>query len=1077
MLRKIISALLAAGILLAWPLTAQQEKVRFSDVTGAIETRDYKRAEMLLRQYTQWIIAAGQPDSILQCVALTGEIATELYGAERGKKEMLKLVDQAKLNNKNAAFHSQLDMQSASYFSNLGQNNQAYQLYQQAFQTASTVAEPLLIAQIEYNLGVSAQRLANVNLSASHHRRSMDLREKINNTPHEDLYLSYNAMGSIMWYASKYDSATYFFKKALGSLSNLPKTDINQYYRPSIIQNNLAGLYGAEGKITEGIDMMKACIINTQKFIASPGTNSKKQNALSGLFEGMDNLAGLYRDIGDYHKAGDLLRYSYEQKKEKLPEGHPGVFISEILLGQHYNDIHEYDQAISYLLSGLQKLNATDGDYLFWQADGCYQAAMAYQNKSNTAEAKKYYNQSEQLYESSYQGEYDNIYLQFLRAAAKFYAANNEYAKALAMANKGLTYIKNVQGGESLATFYQLLNLAELGKISGNYRETIQYSNDGLSILKKQLTQAHNALDSVKVQVYQPKAILLKLQAEYALQQNRDTSFLMLLSSQLDEAHQILKRRRSMIDDEESINILVAENTELIEFSKQVEMELYQLTGTTSYLEKFINLHESGLYNRIRGRLDKAKLIAFAGIPAAIQDEEKKLRSAIPEALQASAQNANLMSNYIQASQRWNEYLINLKKDYPEYYNLRYGSPLLSLSRLKSSIPSNTTLVRYFFSQESLFALIVDDKMQKLVQLNAEGIDKKIDELLEKNSSGTVPGSLIRDLYDRLWQPVSQYVSAENIIVIPDGVIFALSFEILMPVVANSYLEISKHSLLSRYNISYHYSLYMIGNTLPVDAADNYVAFVPGFTEEAKQQYLQVIRDSVELDYQYLSLLSQPHTIKAARNIKTRLGGSTFLDQASTLKTFRENAAGHKIVHIGTHAEFNNQMPERSRLIFSKDAGTDSNYLFLDDIYDCNIRSDLAILTACESGKPGFQDGEGMVSMAHAFNYAGSNSILTGLWKIDEKASSYITDVFVKNLEQGIPAAVALKKAKLNYLEQAQGRTLAPAYWAGLVLIGQTPDLKFDAPGSKSFWLFLTGAILLAVLVFYFLLRSRTLKK
>jgi CHAT domain-containing protein len=170
-------------------------------------------------------------------------------------------------------------------------------------------------------------------------------------------------------------------------------------------------------------------------------------------------------------------------------------------------------------------------------------------------------------------------------------------------------------------------------------------------------------------------------------------------------------------------------------------------------------------------------------------------------------------------------------------------------------------------------------------------------------------------------------------------------------------------------------------------------------------------------------------------------------------------------------------MPERSRLIFSKDAEADSNYLFLDDIYDCNIRSDLAILTACESGKPGFQDGEGMVSMAHAFNYAGSNSILTGLWKIDEKASSFITDVFVKNLEQGIPAALALKKAKLHYLEQAQGRTLAPAYWAGLVLIGQTPDLKLEAPGNKSFWLFLSGAILLAVLVFFFLQRSRALKK
>jgi CHAT domain-containing protein len=59
-------------------------------------------------------------------------------------------------------------------------------------------------------------------------------------------------------------------------------------------------------------------------------------------------------------------------------------------------------------------------------------------------------------------------------------------------------------------------------------------------------------------------------------------------------------------------------------------------------------------------------------------------------------------------------------------------------------------------------------------------------------------------------------------------------------------------------------------------------------------------------------------------------------------------------------------------------------------------------LTACESGKPGYEDGEGMISLTHAFNYAGSESIVTGLWKIDEQASALLLDIFYKNLRKRV---------------------------------------------------------------------------
>ena len=54
-----------------------------------------------------------------------------------------------------------------------------------------------------------------------------------------------------------------------------------------------------------------------------------------------------------------------------------------------------------------------------------------------------------------------------------------------------------------------------------------------------------------------------------------------------------------------------------------------------------------------------------------------------------------------------------------------------------------------------------------------------------------------------------------------------------------------------------------------------------------------------------------------------------------------------------------------SRLIFAKNTSEENedNSLFVDDIYNCNLTSNLAVLTACESGKPGYQDGEGMIRL------------------------------------------------------------------------------------------------------------------
>jgi len=124
---------------------------------------------------------------------------------------------------------------------------------------------------------------------------------------------------------------------------------------------------------------------------------------------------------------------------------------------------------------------------------------------------------------------------------------------------------------------------------------------------------------------------------------------------------------------------------------------------------------------------------------------------------------------------------------------------------------------------------------------------------------------------------------------------------------------------LANYTISYQYSLFLFERGKKAYSPDNpFVAFAPGFSDKIKQAYRSVSKDSMELDKNYLSLSPQPFSIGLAIKTQELLGGETFIDDRSTKNLFKANAGNHKIIHIGTHAESNNDYPEFSRLIFAK---------------------------------------------------------------------------------------------------------------------------------------------------------------
>ncbi len=146
----------------------------------------------------------------------------------------------------------------------------------------------------------------------------------------------------------------------------------------TLSNNSLAGVHRIEGNTTKSIACMELAIRNVKLFLASKEPHPQKEKALFFQFEAIDNLGGIYKELGDYSRTHDLLWYSYQQKQKQLPPGNDAVFKSEIILGQLYFAMREYDKAISYLKKGLASFEIEKKRNLFWEGDACYGLALVY---------------------------------------------------------------------------------------------------------------------------------------------------------------------------------------------------------------------------------------------------------------------------------------------------------------------------------------------------------------------------------------------------------------------------------------------------------------------------------------------------------------------------------------------------------------------------------------------------------------------------------------------------------------------------------------------------------------------------
>jgi len=145
---------------------------------------------------------------------------------------------------------------------------------------------------------------------------------------------------------------------------------------------------------------------------------------------------------------------------------------------------------------------------------------------------------------------------------------------------------------------------------------------------------------------------------------------------------------------------------------------------------------------------------------------------------------------------------------------------------------------------------------------------------------------------------------------------------------------------------------------------------------------------------------------------------------------------------------------------FTEPQNNSDGILYSSEIEQLNLANvEVAMLSACSSGKGAPTGGEGVVSLSRSFQIAGAKHSVSALWDVDDQATAKITVKFFELLKRDKLSPVdAIRQAKLwaidnrkkvvsidsprvNLPNEHRSNRLSPYYWAPFTISGNLPLL------------------------------------
>ncbi|MEO0897580.1 MAG: CHAT domain-containing tetratricopeptide repeat protein [Bacteroidota bacterium] len=500
---------------------------------------------------------------------------------------------------------------------------------------------------------------------------------------------------------------------------------------------------------------------------------------------------------------------------------------------------------------------------------------------------------------------------------------------------------------------------------------------------------------------------------------------------------------------------------------------LYELENDPKWLRKLFEVSENARSLSLVQSWKEAEAFSLGGITKEEQDELKEIQQNLAViAYQLShSRKADLQlireweadQAFLQTQEKiWYQ---KASKRYPFFEEKKYLQSTVVQEDIQDRLREGVAWIEFFQSREAVFAFFLSSNHFQVKKLNISGNElthilsffqdenklKGINSLLEPR----------QELYQKLLGSFDQLSSYPQWIILPDAELFYLPFEILQNDAGN---------LIDQFRISYLYS----GKIWIKTERDNQsslpstrsLAMAPEIV--ADQAWTAQLEETVRS-----TLVPLQGAAKEIEEINKFFPGSAYAGLEATEALFRKTAKNFNILHLATHGIINRGEPLYSKLMFGP--GNDSTpendgQLHTYEIFDLELKAELVTLSACHTGAGTYEEGEGVISLARGFAYAGCPNLVMSLWQVPDEATAILMGKFYEELAFGKPKDLALQSAKQYYIENSPPEKASPFYWAAWVLIGDVEPIR--QPFNWWFYLGLGLGIMVIIGMFWLLRRK-----
>ncbi len=885
-----------------------------------------------------------------------------------------------------------------------GKFNKAYQISKTLLkELENSHLEPIYFAQTYFTKARIEIELGKYEASFQNSNKALKIYQNLKDSV--GLAKIYNIIGVCYYYQNNLDSTLNYYRKSF----ELKKKKEDQFLpqEMAVSAYNLAMVYEDTGLQKEAMDLYQ----EAEKYLL---LNSSGPTFLADVYVG---IAHIYKYNNDLTNAEKYAEKALDIALQTYGEMNPNVTFIYTSNADILSRKRNYKEAIELIKKNVQIRERHYGPYHKWTCE-------SYTDLAELYEKNKQYNLAEENFKKALHiGEKTNskLYLAHAKTSLAIMYCNRKIKakETEQLLKEAIDSYEKIYGVRSdyvaLAKYYLAKN--ELNK--NNEQAFFNY------IKETKLAGNYDANDLNNITSPFQVLDVLMLEGDWYQQQYDKTSEVKNLHKKYDLINYqvaLIRLLQKNYSSEISKISFANDYRSVFESGLNTCWALYHQAKDKKYLEKAFSLSEMNRNSYLYEELQDAKHKYYSGIPDSLLQLEKSIKQKLMKTkmdlyYEKSSSNpdkefySKLLNDRIVFSHKLDSLYKIFNHKYPRYTNLKYQNKAIKITDIQNELDENTQLITYFLGDNNLYTFNITKENVTLLKGNiANNLIERVHTLKSSIINQKNADKTSRELFLYLMKQQINFAK-EKMVIVPDNVLSYIPFEILK--------DENNNYLIQNFTISYAGSVRLF-----LELKDDY------FQYDNKGYWLGFSPVFFGID----SLSSANDEVAL---ISKMLSGKKFLGEQSKKESFYKNKDNFSILHLATHAKINNDNPQYNKLIFSDGELTSS------EISISNIRANLAVLSACNTGFGKLEKGEGVISMARAFNFAGVPSIIMSLWKIPDKETKKIMVSFYEHLNKGESKSEALKHAKLDYLANTKDVNLRhPYYWSGFVLNGNTKPLK-----------------------------------